>query len=79
MLYPGVEGTLLTARLEMERHDYVSAKQLVEQATAAEPENLEAWISAIDLTIADPSAMNTKQVVARLRELDPLDLRKLAP
>jgi hypothetical protein len=77
-LYPGVDVTLLRARLDMERHDYPKAKPLVDRSLASEPGNLNAWISALDLAIVQPSAENTKRIVAHLQALDPIDFRSFA-
>ena len=74
-LYPGVDVTLLRARLAMEQYDWAKAKPFVDQATAAEPDNLTAWIYALDLKLKDPSTVDTEQLLAHLRMLDPVDAR----
>ena len=45
------------------------------QATAAEPGNLNTWISALDLAVAHPASIKLSPVVAHLRALDPVDAR----
>jgi hypothetical protein len=74
-LSPGTNVILLRARLAMEQHAWPRATRLVHQATAAEPDNLNAWISALDLAVAHPSSIKLSPVVAHLRTLDPIDAR----
>jgi hypothetical protein len=74
-LTPGTDVTLLRARLAMEQHRWTTARRLVDQATRSEPDNLQAWISALDLAVAHPPAIDVGHVVARLRALDPVDAR----
>lgn len=74
-LNPGVDVKLLRARLDMERHDYARAKVLVDQSVASEPNNVSAWISALQLALVDPSAEHPNQVIAHLRVIDPVDTR----
>jgi hypothetical protein len=74
-LEPGTDVTLLRARLAMEQHRWKRARRLVDQATRAEPDNLQAWISALDLAVVHPASIDVGHVVARLRGLDPVDAR----
>jgi uncharacterized protein HemY len=76
-LYPGVDVTLLRARLEMERKDYPQAKALVDRSIASEPNNVSVWLSALDLALVDPREENTHDVLAHLRTEDPFDLRDI--
>jgi hypothetical protein len=75
LLNPGVNVTLLRARLAMEQHAWPRATRLVHDATTAEPDNLEAWISALDLAIAHSSSIDLSTVLTHLRTLDPIDAR----
>lgn len=78
-LNPGVDVTLARARLAMEQHDFARAKPLVDRALADEPDNLQAWISELDLAVADANAVDVRRVVSNLRRLDPVDARHLKP
>jgi hypothetical protein len=77
VLYPGVDVALLRARLDMAQHDYAKAKLEIDRSVASEPDNVSAWIWALQLAIVVPSAENTREVVAHLRALDPEDLRAI--
>lgn len=72
---PGTDVTLLRARLAMEQHAWPRATRLVHEATAAEPDNLAAWISALDLALAHPSSIELSPILTHLRALDPIDAR----
>lgn len=72
-LSPGTDVTLLRARLAMEQHDWPRAQRLVDNATAAEPDNLAVWISSLDLAVAHPSSADVTRTLARVRTLDPMD------
>lgn len=72
-LNPGVDVILLRAQLDMAQRNFGGAKTLVDRAVADEPNNLNAWISALHLAIDHPSAENTRRIVRHLRELDPVD------
>jgi hypothetical protein len=76
-LYPGVDVALLRARLDMDRHDYAKAKLEIDRSVASEHDNVGAWILALQLGIVVPSLENTKEVVARLEAIDPIDLRAI--
>lgn len=76
-MFPGTDVKLLRARLDMELHQYPQAKVLVDQARTSEPDNVNAWISALDLSLVDPSAEHPSQVLSHLHTLDPVDTRGL--
>jgi hypothetical protein len=73
-LNPGVDVTLLRAQLAENERDYVRAWRLIDQATAAEPTNIEAWLGYLKLRLLHPSFGNGKLLVSRLHQLDPLDV-----
>jgi hypothetical protein len=73
-LDPGVDVTLLRAQLAENARDYGRAARLIDQATAAEPHNLDAWIAYLKLRLLHPSLGNGKLVFARLHQLDPVDV-----
>jgi hypothetical protein len=77
-LNPGVDVVLLRAQLDMAERNFAGAKVLVDRAVAAEPGNLNVWISALHLAIDHPSAENAQQIVRHLRRLDPVDARSFS-
>ena len=74
-LYPGNEVRILQAQLDLQRRRYADARSLIGKAVAAEPEDLNAWITALDIAINDPASGNANRIVAHLRTLDPVDFR----
>jgi hypothetical protein len=75
-LYPGDQVDLLRARLALERREYPRAKQLIAEATRSEPDDLNAWIGALDLAVIDRREENPGVITAHLRALDPVDARR---
>jgi hypothetical protein len=74
-LLPGDQTDLLGARLALQRRKYSTAKRLIEQATRSQPDDLNAWIAALDLAVIDRRAENPGEITAHLRALDPVDAR----
>jgi hypothetical protein len=74
-LYPGNDVRILQAQLDLKRRRYAAARRLIAKAIAKEPEDLNAWIAALDLAVDDPAVENTNRVFAHLRMLDPIDFR----
>jgi hypothetical protein len=73
-LYPGTDVPLLRVRLDMDRHEYASAKALIDRSVASEPDNVNAWIWALQLGVVQPSAENAKAAIAHLQDVDPVDV-----
>jgi hypothetical protein len=73
-LNPDTQVTLLRAQLAENAGDYARAARLINQATAAEPDNIEGWIASLKLGILDPSFGNGRLVFAQLHRLDPVDV-----
>ena len=74
-LHPGDQTDLLRARLALERREYPRAKRLIEQATRSQPDDLNAWITALDLAVIDRGAVDSATITAHIRALDPVDAR----
>ena len=72
LLYPGTDVTLFRAQLAMNRRNYQGAKGLIDQATAAEPDDLQAWLTYLRLRLLDPGIGNGALLSHRLRALDPV-------
>jgi hypothetical protein len=73
-LHPGIDVTLLRAQLAENARDWARASRLIDQATAAEPDNLDAWLADLSLRLIHPSLGTGKLLFARLHQLDPLDV-----
>ena len=74
-LLPGNEADLLRASLALQRREYAKARRLIGRATRSEPDDLNAWIAALDLAVIDRRAENSGEITAHLRFLDPVDAR----
>jgi hypothetical protein len=76
-LDPGEEVTLLRIRLDLVQRRFADAKVLMDGVLAAEPNNLDAWILDLALSIDHPSAHEAQRAIAAIRRLDPLDAGSL--
>jgi uncharacterized protein HemY len=74
-LEPSDEVDLLRAQLALQRREYPKAKRLIGQATHSEPDDLNAWILALDLAVIDRKLENPGEITAHLKVLDPVDAR----
>ncbi len=74
-LEPGDEVDLLRAQLALERRKYSKASRLIGQATRSEPDDLNAWMLALDLAVIDRRLENPGEITAHLKALDPVDAR----
>jgi hypothetical protein len=75
-LQPGVDVTLRRVQLAQNARDWARAGRLMDQATAAEPDNLDVWFAYLQLRVLHPAFGNGKLMFGRLHQLDPLDVYK---
>lgn len=73
-LYPGTDVTLLRAQLAETERDYAHAKRLLDQAAAAEPDNIAVWYAYLQLGLMDHSVVSRQLVFGRMHDLDPIDV-----
>jgi hypothetical protein len=68
-LHPGVDVTLLRVQLAENEREYAYAGRLMDQAAAAEPNNLDVWLAYLKLRLLHPAFGNGKLLFERLHEL----------